>query len=62
MKSTVQNNIFRDWIRKKWIFVRIQIHFFIFQPYMAEKVPWNTRRNVFKTKNPAEHFAGSSDL
>ena len=30
MKSTVQNSILEDWIRKKWIFVRLKIHFFAF--------------------------------
>ena len=45
MKSTVQNSIFRNWIRKKWIFVRLKIHFFVFQPYMGER--------------PAEGFRGS---
>ena len=30
MKSTVQNGVFRNWIRKKRIFVRIQFHFFRF--------------------------------
>ena len=38
MKKTVQNSIFRNWIRKKWIFVRLQIQLFIFQPYMGGRV------------------------
>ena len=46
MKSTVQNSIFRNWIRKKWIFVRLQIHFFIFQPYMRD--PCKPLRNFFR--------------
>lgn len=37
MKNTVQNSIFRNWIRKKMNFVRLQSYFFIFQPYMSEK-------------------------
>ena len=50
MKSTVQNIIFRDWIRKKWIFVRQKIHFFAFQPYMGED----------SVEAPAEGFCGRS--
>ena len=40
MKSTVQNGVFRNWIRKKWIFVRIQFHFFVLQPYVGGIGPW----------------------
>ena len=42
MKSTVQNGVFRNWIRKKWIFVRIQFHFFVLQPYVGGIGPVGT--------------------
>ena len=58
MKNTVQNSIFRNWIRKKWIFVRLQSYFFNLQPYMSEKVPWKPLRNVFLQKF-MEHFVWS---
>ena len=37
MKNTVQNSIFRNWIRKKWIFVRFKIHFFAFLTVYGRK-------------------------
>ena len=40
MKSTVQNSILEDRIRKKWIFIRLKILFFAFQPYMGGRIPW----------------------
>ena len=39
VKNTVPNSIFWNWIRKKWIFVRLKILFFVLQPYMGGKVP-----------------------
>ena len=54
-KSTVQNSIFRNWIRKKWIFVRLKIHFFVFQPYVGGRIPWKALRKD-SMEDPAECF------
>ena len=50
MKNTVQNSIFWNWIRKKWIFVRLQSYFFIFQPYMSEKSSVEDSAECFPAK------------
>ena len=54
-ESTVQNSIFRNWIRKKWIFVRLKIHFFVFQPYVGGRIPWKALRKD-SMEDPAKCF------